>query len=448
MFFAKAELSAFLGLSIWVYATLLYLEIFQEYEYLDEFEFSSNFVRSLFPGAGLGFLVLSISALEAHEGGLHFSTMFTRLHEDGISVGLVILAFILSSLIHMFLIAVVEVTFPDKSKRKPWYEIFEFAWNKILRRENTPNCIKINFMGNCAIKVNNLTKVFKRSKAVVNGVSFEVLTNEITVLLGNQTEVSEIFAMLKTLYLPTFGEITFCETYDKSFLGISAKSDEMFRDFNPLEQLLFTCKVRGLNEVYALKESRKYLELLNLISVRMTPISNLSNAEIQKLSIANALCGSPNIVFLENPTSGLDPITKKKIWNLLREEKKSKPILIGTNCATEADTLANQIILLRDGKIEESGTPAVIRKKLGVGYRLICTKSEICQTESITVCLKLFIPDIEVHDENDKCVTYILNETYLPKFSEILEILEKEGKNFGIGNLKFHETNLDDLMAR
>lgn len=447
--FDKGKIAALMASLLWGLSFIPFTILHSEESYIDELDFSSNFFWSLLPGTGIGFAILSISALEVHEGGLHFSTLFLKSHEDGLSVGLLILAFIMSSLILIALLVNIEMIVADKTKKRKWWNLVKVFWRWLTKQNCIQDGIKIEDIGANAIKVENLTKIFKRKIADIDDVSFEVAANQITVLLESSGNAkSTIFSLMKGEYSPTFGDIKFFEAYHQSLLGISAKNNELLRDLTTLDQLLFTCSIRGVSETEALKQSREYLDLFNLFLQRNTPMKYLSPELLQKVSLANSLCGHPNIVFLYEPTIGLDLSSKEQIWEVLKKEKKSKTIFIVTNCVTEAEHLADEIVLLRDGKVHLSGSPSFINKKLGLGYRLICAKNEICFSENITGLLKKFIPEIEVYDESESRVIYNLDEIHLPVFSEILKILDSDSKRLGIDDLKLYEMSLNDFLAR
>lgn len=415
---------------------------------MDEYSFNTNFIGNLLPATSLGTGIFTISALEVHEGGLKWSTLFFKFHENGLSsMGIIMLTSILSSLIFITLIATIEIICPDKQKHKNWNYLFQYFWKKELPMiRKVSGSIEKNSPNDC-IKIKNLTKIYKRNKKVIDGVNFKIPNNQITVLLGfNQSGKSTIMSILRREFEPTSGKVELSQNFDPSLMGICSEQNELFKEFTILDQLIFTCKLRGLTEEEALDESEKYLGMFFLMSYSHCKINELPLEVFREVSVINAVCGNPTIVLLDEPTKGLNVEAKKQIWDLLHEEKKTKTIVLATKCSSEAEAVSDRIILLKNGKVQASGSLSRIKEKFGIGYRLVCKRTS--QTYKITECLKLFVPTIQVDEENKRSVTYILDDIYLPKFPKMLAVLEAESENLGISHMKIYNMTLGDILVR
>jgi ABC-type multidrug transport system ATPase subunit len=90
----------------------------------------------------------------------------------------------------------------------------------------------------------------------------------------------------------------------------------------------------------------------------------------RKLSVANALCGDPKFLLLDEPTSGMDPFSRRATWELLRKTKQGRVTLLTTHFMDEADILADRIAIMKTGKLQCVGSSTFLKKKFGVGYNL------------------------------------------------------------------------------
>jgi ATP-binding cassette, subfamily A (ABC1), member 3 len=94
----------------------------------------------------------------------------------------------------------------------------------------------------------------------------------------------------------------------------------------------------------------------------------------RKLAIGIALCGGSKIVLCDEPTSGMDPGARRFLWDLLEKEKKGRTILLSTHFMDEADVLGDRIAIMADGELKCVGSSFFLKKKFGIGYRLVSRK--------------------------------------------------------------------------
>lgn len=122
----------------------------------------------------------------------------------------------------------------------------------------------------------------------------------------------------------------------------------------------------------------------------------LSGGMKRKLCIAIALCGNSKVVLLDEPTAGIDPMSRRAIWNLLISEKKNRTILLSTHFMDEADILGDRIAIMAGGNLQCCGTGFFLKKNFGVGYHLIIEKLPGCQVKKITELLSGYVPEVQV----------------------------------------------------
>ncbi|MCS7279848.1 MAG: ABC transporter ATP-binding protein [Thermodesulfobacteriaceae bacterium] len=221
------------------------------------------------------------------------------------------------------------------------------------------------------IEVKNLVKTYG-GKRVVDGISFWVKKGEVFGLIGpNGAGKTTIIKILTTLVKPDEGEVfingsnLFKEPQEiKKIIGVVPQENNLDRDLTVYENLL----IYGmLHKVRDLK--RKIEEVLNLVELwdrRNSLTSTLSGGMQRRLVIARAFLPDPPILFLDEPTVGLDPQIRKFIWELIRRSKaKGKTIILTTHYIEEAENLCERVGIIHKGKLMAIGTPLELKEGLG-----------------------------------------------------------------------------------
>ncbi len=214
-----------------------------------------------------------------------------------------------------------------------------------------------------AIKTENLTKNYKKLCALDN-LNLEVEQGELFALLGlNGAGKTTCIKMLSCLVKPTSGNAFI---YGNSILDNSIKAKELLSVspqetavapmLNVEENLIFMCQIYGhsLNESKA--KTTKIMEDLGLDSVKDKNASKLSGGWQRRLSIAMALVSEPKLLFLDEPTLGLDVIARNELWQYIKALKGKITIVLTTHYLEEVEALADRVGILGNGKLLGLGT--------------------------------------------------------------------------------------------
>lgn len=214
------------------------------------------------------------------------------------------------------------------------------------------------------IQIKNLTKKFKNVTAL-NNVSFSIKKGEIFGFLGPSGSGKTTTVKILTGQLsPTSGSVSILNNkIDKSgynlykYIGIMTDNSGLYDRLTTIDNLTIFAKIHGIEKEYAIE----LLKLVELYDARKTLVNKLSKGMKQRLLLARALVNRPKILFLDEPTSDLDPTTTLKIHNiLLKLRDEGTTIFITTHNMVEATKLCDNVALLYKGNIVEYGSPKKI----------------------------------------------------------------------------------------
>ncbi len=220
------------------------------------------------------------------------------------------------------------------------------------------------------IKVENLTKKYKDLVAV-NDISFTVNSNEIFALLGvNGAGKTTTIKIMTGLTSPDSGEIFYgnlsLKTNSdqiKKFINISPQETAIAENLTVNENLLFIAGIYGFEKQKSLAKANEIIAKFNLEKVENKKAKLLSGGMKRRLSIAMALVSEPKILFLDEPTLGLDVIARAELWKLISSLKKQMTVVLTTHYMEEAESLSDTVAIMKEGKIIEIDNPKTILEK-------------------------------------------------------------------------------------
>ena len=233
------------------------------------------------------------------------------------------------------------------------------------------------------IRMTGLEKIYRsgeREVRAVDGIDLEVAEGEFFGLLGpNGAGKSTTIGMLTTRVLPTRGsayiagiDVVADPSTAKRFIGVVPQTNTLDRQLTVFENLEFHGRYFGMPKRQAASRSAELLEQFRLADRGDAMVQELSGGMAQRLMVARALVHGPRILFLDEPTSGIDPQSRLALWEVLRELHESgQTILLTTHYMEEADTLCDRLAIIDHGKLLALGTPAEL--KAGLGAQTVIT---------------------------------------------------------------------------
>ncbi len=225
-------------------------------------------------------------------------------------------------------------------------------------------------MAKYSISVENFSKSFGSLKAVDN-LSFEVQDSQIFAFLGtNGSGKTTTIRCLLKIYEADKGKLLINgKPYTdalNSIIGYLPEERGLYRDSKVLDILVYTSQLRGMTRADAVKRSMEYLEKVGLVDHKEKKVSQLSSGMQQKIQLGTALIHNPEILILDEPFKGLDPVNRKLFIDIFLEKaKEGSTILYSTHVIDEAQKMADSLLIIHNGKRMEYGTTTEVRKKYG-----------------------------------------------------------------------------------
>lgn len=214
-----------------------------------------------------------------------------------------------------------------------------------------------------AISTKNLTKTYKDVLAV-DGLNLTIRQGELFSLLGtNGAGKTTAIKMLSCLTAPTAGDawvmgqsITANRNNVKKIIGVSPQETAIAPNLSVRENLELICGIYGFSQSQCQEKVAELSGLFDLSEVLSKKAGKLSGGWQRRVSIAMALIGQPNILFLDEPTLGLDVLARRSLWDIIRRLKGKITVILTTHYMEEAQVLSDRIGIMKDGKLLTVGT--------------------------------------------------------------------------------------------
>ncbi len=271
-----------------------------------------------------------------------------------------------------------------------------------------------------AIAVQNLKKTYKPKTrkgvevTAVDDISFEVPRGEFFGLLGpNGAGKTTTIGVLTTRVVPTGGtariegiDVARHPVAVKRRIGVVPQVNNLDRSLTAREILLFHAEYFGIAKHTREPQAQHFLERFELADRADEKVIGFSGGMVQRLKIARALMHDPAILFLDEPTTGLDPQSRRAMWDLLSElNAKGQTILLTTHYMEEADQLCERAAIIDHGKLLALDSPAQLKRSVPGGY-LIQLMARSGVTESFANALRALPGVVDVKQEQDRVRIY------------------------------------------
>ncbi|MBZ3879737.1 ATP-binding cassette sub-family A member 9, partial [Sciurus carolinensis] len=360
-------------------------------------------------------------------------------------------------------------------RHSPWFFLKSSFWFQHQRADHTilenetpsdPSWddsfepVSPEFHGKEAIRIKNLKKEYtgKHEKVeALRGLGLDIYEGQITALLGHsgagKTTLLNILSGLSaptsgsvTIYNHTLSEMADFETVSK-LTGVCPQSNVQFGFLTVRENLRLFAKIKGILPLEVEQEVQRVLQTLEMENIQDILAQNISGGQKRKLTFGIAILGDPQVLLLDEPTAGLDPLSRHRMWTLLKERKSDRVIVFSTQFMDEADILADRKVFISNGRLKCAGSSLFLKKRWGIGYQLSLHLNEMCDPESITSLVKQHIPDAKLTTQSEERLTYILPLERTSKFPDLYRDLDR-CSNEGIENYGVSMTTLNEVFLK
>ena len=353
------------------------------------------------------------------------------------NIGFLVLQMVMYFAVNWYLFQVLVL------KQKMWF-MFQKHQRRVLSTEGF------------TLSIAGLKKRYRGSKILaLNGVDLTAHSNQMLVLLGEngagKTSLCDILVGKRTL---SSGEVLLSgvpihESGHK--IAYVSQFDILFDALTPRQHLRLFC---DLQDVSNISETVKIkLDELYLTEKEDTPVHALSGGTKRRVSLGLALVSNPTMVFLDEPTTGVDPLNRRRVWNVIEKLKLHRIVILTTHMMDEAEMLGDQIAILHKGKIEAQGTSDQLISNYGSGYVLRLTADPSFIPHISSQVLNHFQDigskkGLKIIDQSAGNLEIGLEETQLIKIPEFLHALESHETNAAmfIRDWSLTQSNLEEVF--
>ncbi|RHY92148.1 hypothetical protein DYB35_010826, partial [Aphanomyces astaci] len=232
-----------------------------------------------------------------------------------------------------------------------------------------------------ALRIQNLRKVFAvpgGEKVAVKGINLTMYKNQIT----DERRRHDQRAVAAT-DLPTI----------RHSLGMCPQHDVLYAELSVLEHLVFYGRIKGFRGAALEAQVDAKIVEVGLTEKRHVRTSDLSGGMKRKLSLAIALLGDSQVVFLDEPTSGMDPYSRRSSWEIILNNRYNRIIVLTTHFMDEADILGDRIAIMAEGELRCCGSSMFLKNRYGAGYNFSLVKTDDCDTDALIAFVQRHIGD-------------------------------------------------------
>jgi ABC-2 type transport system ATP-binding protein len=235
-----------------------------------------------------------------------------------------------------------------------------------------------------AVEAVEVTKKYKGSSTfAIKNISLDIEPGRIFTLLGRNGAGKTTFVRIcATQLLPTSGTVKIFENdlikdteKIRNYISVVPQEGRPLRALTPWDHVYYWLRIRGVNKYESAIRARKILQEFELYDVRNKLAMYLSGGMKQKILVAMAMATESKLLFLDEPTIGLDPVSRRQIWKAIKEKKESgTTILLTTHYMDEAEVMSDDIVIIDKGVVISKGTLSDIRKNIKENIKIEISK--------------------------------------------------------------------------
>jgi oleandomycin transport system ATP-binding protein len=300
-----------------------------------------------------------------------------------------------------------------------------------------------------AIEATGLIKQFGKTKAL-DGVDLVVPQGRVLGLLGpNGAGKTTAVRILATLLRPDGGQARVCG-YDvqqdahqvRQLVGLTGQYASVDEGLSGTNNLVMIARLLGIPRAQAKARAAELLERFDLTEAASRPAKTYSGGMRRRLDLAASLVGDPRVLYLDEPTTGLDPRSRTDVWRMVRAlVADGVTVLLTTQYLDEADQMANDIVVIDHGKVIATGTPDELKAKTG-GQVLEVTPADLARMDDVSAVLaELTRATPTVSDNGDQLIVQVADATLLPGI-----VREFDSRGIELAEFALRKASLDEVF--
>ncbi|KAL0019978.1 hypothetical protein WJX79_005180 [Trebouxia sp. C0005] len=243
----------------------------------------------------------------------------------------------------------------------------------------------------------------------------------------------------------------------RSMMGVCPQFDVLWSELTGLEHLTIYGNIKGLPGKLVRQQSKQLLEQVRLTSAGRLRSGSYSGGMKRRLSVACALLGDPHIVFLDEPTTGMDPISRRHVWDIIETAKAGRAIVLTTHSMEEADVLGDRIAIMARGRLRCIGSSIHLKHRFGSGYQLnvsVAASSTVAAADKGALerrgqAVQGFFQDklgLSPADNTGAYLSYHIPASQGAALPDFLQELEAVGAELGVTDLNIGLTTLEEVF--
>ncbi|KAJ1356356.1 hypothetical protein KIN20_014057 [Parelaphostrongylus tenuis] len=309
------------------------------------------------------------------------------------------------------------------------------------------------------VNISGLSKVYSNGTKALDNLCLNLYEDQITALLGhNGAGKTTTMSILCGLYSPSNGTASIYgmdirkEILSvREVLGVCPQYNVLFSHLTVAEQLKLFAALKGTPDAKIEQEVEEILNAVSLMDKKRELASALSGGMKRRLCIGIALIGGSRFVILDEPTAGVDVMSRKEIWTLLQNNKKGRTILLSTHHMDEADILSDRIAILSEGKLISLGSSIFLKNRYGESFQVVACKED--RTHDYTSIVTSIVTEATIairlvdHTE-DELVFSIPISTNSVKLESFFANFDSKKKAYMIAEYGISAPTLQEIFVR
>jgi len=428
-----------------------------------------------------------IEYIGVYKGGLNAETMV--IGEFPVYGALIMLT--VDCVIYLLLAIYFDIAFGGQGSKKRNFCFFlnPLFWRRppsvLVMRDHEPVEQMIDIVGQTDVKcepvpaefasknvitLRGISKSFHSAKKMaLEDLSLDIYEGQITALLGhNGAGKTTLLNILTGLTSSTSGSASVCGcdvssprdmTAVRSMMGVCAQSNIMSAELTCCDHLRLFAQLKGVDSSSVDAAVTKCLEDVGLAAERDIMSKKLSGGQKRKLSLAMAIIGEPRILFLDEPTAGLDPVARRSVWSLLKRMKPERVIVLTTHYMDEADLLADRKAIISHGRLKCVGSSFFLKTHFGIGYQLSVdierSSDASLASSNLTQHIQRYVEDATLLRTQGQELIFTLPLASADKFADLFRSLEERvgeqaagGEDLVIHGYGISMTTLEEVFMR